>query len=265
MSAALPTITNAIECSHEYEIVAKNILETVSKAESACDAFKKAHSQFQYSTVDNNCITPIRAVVQTLAKIDKTISALNEANLNILKNDALIFDLSRSGSNVDKCEANILKYRNSEIRKNMNGALRKLSSLLSQYQRIMNAIGIDELTERDFERDEARYHIMTAMKQALIAARSRGGVIDEGNLIYLFDIGINGAQAQLEVTEYLAVELDLLKNGKAPTHEMTIRWLEACADKWIDCPRQWAARRGMTLLDERSLLPSHKEKDKYDE
>ena len=30
---------------------------------------------------------------------------------------------------------------------------------------------------------------MTALKQALNSARPRGGVIDEGNSIYLFDIG----------------------------------------------------------------------------
>ena len=31
---------------------------------------------------------------------------------------------------------------------------------------------------------------MTALKQALNSARPRGGVIDEGNSIYLFDIGV---------------------------------------------------------------------------
>jgi hypothetical protein len=35
----------------------------------------------------------------------------------------------------------------------------------------------------------------TAMKQALNAARSRNGVIDEGDLIYFFDLRINAANA----------------------------------------------------------------------
>ena len=73
---------------------------------------------------------------------------------------------------------------------------------------------------------------MTCMKQALNAARARGGVIDEGNLIYLFDMGINSAQAQAEIYSYLQMENKLMNEGKAPTHEMTMQWLEACADKF---------------------------------
>ena len=49
---------------------------------------------------------------------------------------------------------------------------------------------------------------------ALNSARPRNGYIDEGNLIYLFDLGINAAQAQAEVFAYLQWENDLLKNGQ---------------------------------------------------
>ena len=94
---------------------------------------------------------------------------------------------------------------------------------------------------------------MTCMKQALNAARSRGGVIDEGNLIYLFDMGINSAQAQAEVYSYLEMENNLMKEGKAPTHEMTMKWLEACAAKFSKDADKFAERRGFKLYDEDSL------------
>ena len=58
---------------------------------------------------------------------------------------------------------------------------------------------------------------MTAMKQALSSARPRGGTIDEGNMIYLFDLGINAAQAQAEVFAYLQWENNIISEGKAPT------------------------------------------------
>ena len=96
------------------------------------------------------------------------------------------------------------------------------------------------------------------MKQALNAARARGGVIDEGNLIYLFDMGINSAQAQAEIYSYLQMENKLMNEGKAPTHEMTMRWLEACADKWEGDPQKFAERRGFTLLDKQSLTNTKK-------
>ena len=94
------------------------------------------------------------------------------------------------------------------------------------------------------------------MKQALNAARSRNGMIDEGNLIYLFDLGINAAQAQAEVLAYLNTENQLISNGTAPTHEMTMRWLEACANKWANNPATFAARRGFSVFDRSSLTNS---------
>jgi len=104
-----------------------------------------------------------------------------------------------------------------------------------------------------YEVEENRYHIMTAMKQALISARPRGGSIDEGNQIYMFDLGISGAQAQAEVYAYLHFENELIKKGQAPTHEHTMKWLEACADKFADDPKKFTERRGFTILDKQSL------------
>ena len=94
---------------------------------------------------------------------------------------------------------------------------------------------------------------MTALKQALNSARPRGGVIDEGNSIYLFDIGVNVSHAQAEIFNYLKIENEMIQNGQAPSHEMTVEWLEKCADKFQDCSERFAASRGFTILDEKSL------------
>ena len=138
----------------------------------------------------------------------------------------------------------------------VNGAIRKMNFCVNQHDQLLATLGKTEITEEDYEREEARYHIMTCMKQALNAARSRNGMIDEGNLIYLFDLGINAAQAQAEVFAYLNTENQLISEGKAPTHEMTMRWLEACADKWADDPAKFAARRGFSVFDRSSLTNS---------
>ena len=127
----------------------------------------------------------------------------------------------------------------------------------------MKKLGKDDITEEEYEKEESNYHVMTCMKQALNAARARGGVIDEGNLIYLFDMGINSAQAQAEIYSYLRMENDLMSKGQAPTHEMTMQWLEACANKFSGDAEKFAERRGFKLYDEESLntkLLSNKEK-----
>ena len=128
----------------------------------------------------------------------------------------------------------------------------------------MKKIGKDELTEADYELEEVKYHIMTCLKQALNSARPRNGVIDEGNMIYLFDLGINAAQAQLEVMSYLNWENELIKEGKAPEHHHTVQWLEACADKWAHCPSAFAESRGFAILDETSLTNTPQLEDNSD-
>ena len=90
---------------------------------------------------------------------------------------------------------------------------------------------------------------MTAFNQALTAARARGGLIDEGNHIYLFQLGINGALAQAEVTSLLAAEQEALNNNIAPSHEGVIKWLNLVADKFEKAPELYAAQRNMQVLN----------------
>ena len=106
---------------------------------------------------------------------------------------------------------------------------------------------------------------MTCMKQALNSARPRGGVIDEGNMIYLFDLGINAAQAQAEVFAYLEWENKIIQEGNVPEHQHTVQWLEACADKWALCPGDFAKSRGFNILDKTSLTNTPQLEDKTKE
>jgi hypothetical protein len=146
----------------------------------------------------------------------------------------------------------------------VEGAVRKLNFFTNQYDNLMEKIGKEELTEEDYELEEIKYHIMTCMKQALNSARPRQGVIDEGNMIYLFDLGINAAQAQAEVFAYLEWENKVIQEGKVPEHHHTVKWLEACADKWAHCPGDFANSRGFNILDKTSLTNTPQLEDKTD-
>jgi hypothetical protein len=223
--------------------------------------FHKSHSQFMQVTLDITAITPIRSIKHTLAEIDRTRMALQEAYINLRKKQVEIKRKEHQlTETTDPFDQELLEIEIMELQSHMenaqnavNGALRKVNFLVNQHENLLAKIGRTEITEEDYEREEARYHIMTCMKQALNAARARGGVIDEGNLIYLFDLGISAAQAQAEVFAYLEMERKILEAGRAPTHDMTVKWLEACADKWQQDPANFAANRGFTTLDRSSL------------
>ena len=245
----------------EYKGMLTHIEETLPATQAACDNFYKSHSQMMTVTLDITDLTPIRSIKHTLAAIERTKSALAEAQINRRKNEIKIKKKQRE---IDNCEDDLdgeefeielieLMSNNMNIENSMKGAIRKMSFLMTQYRAVLDHIGKDFITEEDYEREEKRYHVMTALKQAINSARPRGGIIDEGNSIYLFDIGINVAHAQAEVFNYLKIENELIASGQAPSHEMTIEWLEKCADKFEDCSIKFAESRGFVPLDEKSL------------
>ena len=245
----------------EYKGMLTHIEETLPATQAACDNFYKSHSQMMTVTLDITDLTPIRSIKHTLAAIERTKSALAEAQINRRKNEIKIKKKQRE---IDACEDDLdreeleiemieLMNNNMNIENSMKGAIRKMSFLMTQYRSVLDHIGKDHITEEDYEREEKRFHVMTALKQALNSARPRGGVIDEGNSIYLFDIGVNVAHAQAEIFNYLKIENELIANGQAPSHEMTMEWLEKCADKFQDCAERFAESRGFKVLDEKSL------------
>ena len=255
LNEALPT------AAPEYKSMLSNIAEKMPAVTQATSNFHKSHSQFMGVTLDVTAITPIRSIKHTLAEIDKTRSALQEAYINLRKKE---IKLKKKQAKLIDCreplarellEIEILEIQGhlEGTRNAVQGAVRKMNFFTNQYDNLMKKIGKEELSEEDYELEEARYHIMTCMKQALNSARPRQGVIDEGNMIYLFDLGINAAQAQAEVFSYLNWENELVKQGKAPEHEHTVQWLEGCADKWAGCPAAFANSRGFDVFDPTSL------------
>jgi len=256
-------LSNSPLVKKEYKQMLTNINATLPAIKQSSSNFYKSHSQFMGVMLDVTAITPIRSVKHTLAELDKTRMALEEAQLKMMKKDIELRQKEKKladGDFKDELERELLETEILEVKVNMNniqnsvsGAIRKMNFFTNQYKSILKKLGKDDITEEEYEKEESRYHVMTCMKQALNAARARGGVIDEGNLIYLFDMGINSAQAQAEIYAYLDMENKLMKEGKAPTHEMTMTWLEACADKFSGESVKFAERRGFKLYDEESL------------
>ena len=256
-------ISNSPLVKKEYKAMLDNIHTTLPAIKQSSSNFYKSHSQFMGVMLDVTAITPIRSVKHTLAEIDKTRMALEEAHLKMRKKDIGLREKQhklKTDLDMTEFEKELLETEILEIQVNMNniqnsitGAIRKMNFFTNQYKSILKKLGKEDITEEEYEKEEANYHVMTCMKQALNAARARGGVIDEGNLIYLFDMGINSAQAQAEIYAYLKMENDMMAEGKAPTHEMTMQWLEACAAKFSQDANKFAERRGFKLYDEESL------------
>jgi hypothetical protein len=264
----IPTLTK------QYKGMLTHITNTLPAIKKSSSNFYKSHSQFMGVMLDVTAITPVRSLKHTLAELDRTRLALEEAHLKMAENDIMIRKREKQLENDEldnlereHIEHKLLKLRiqGANIMNSVQGAIRKMSFFTTQYQSILQKLGKEDITEQEYEIEEVKYHIMTCMKQALNAARARGGQIDEGNLIYLFDMGINSAVAQKEIYNYLKRENEMLAAGENPSHEMTMQWLEHCAELFKDDSRKFADRRGFQLLDEKSLASVNKDKKEQQE
>jgi hypothetical protein len=257
----LSEVGKIVALSKEYSGMVEHIKQALPAIANDTENFYKSGTQFKNVTLDVTDLTPISSLRHILAVIDQTKTALEEAHIKLrkkqieLKKKQMEFDVMEEGHDKDLLEVDLVELTNHSrnIQNSVHGAVRRLSFFVTQYHAILEKMGKTEITEEEVELEEDKYHIMTAMKQALNASRTRGGVIDEGNHIYLFEMGINGAVAQAEIFGYLQVEENMLRNGEAPTHQMTIDWLEACAAKFAGSSRKFAESRGFIPLDRKSL------------
>ena len=249
----------------QFMPILNKIDEILPLAKIDTENFNKSSSQFKTSVLDVVDLTPINSAKHLLAIIQRTRQAIEEASVTLrrkqiaLKRKELEL-LACEGLDIDELVIDIdeLKIQIDNIEASGRGAVRKLANALNQYQNILNSLGKDHLTELDYENDQSRYHIMTAFNQALSAARARNGLIDEGNHIYLFQLGINGAVAQKEITALLEAEQETLNNGKMPSHEGIVKWLNLIADKFEQYPKMFAAQRNMQTLNTQLLLEDKK-------
>lgn len=245
----------------EFNSILEKVQEVLPLANLDSNNFNKASSQFKMATLDVVDLTPINSAKHLLAVIQRTRQALEEAAITLRRKKLELHNkelelMSANDTDVDSILIDIdeLKLQIPNLEAAGQGAVRKLANALSQYQGILDALGKDHLTELDYEKDQTRFHIMTAFNQALTAARSRGGLIDEGNHIYLFQLGINGALAQREVTALLEAEQEALNQGLIPSHEAIIIWLNRLADKYADAPTNYATNRNLKILNTDLIL-----------
>jgi hypothetical protein len=261
VTEALAHIDHALSVSASYAGMLDRIERRLPDTRRGAEPFNKSASQFKTATLDVTDLTPIATARHLLASITRTRQALEEASVSVRRKRVDLkeaehkamtltgFDAERA--DIDAAEAR-LQIENIEA--SARGAIRKIAFLIGQYDAILASLGVDAITEEMYEEDQARHHVMTAFAQALHAARARSGTIDEGNLIYLFQLGINGRVAQAEIAALLKAESQILAGGQAPTHAHTMRWLEAIGERFAPEARAFARLRGLDTMDPQALL-----------
>lgn len=247
----------------EHTQMLQVIQASLPEIQRATSLFGKTQSQFMDNMMTVSSNTPARNLRQILAQMVQTRQAIKEANFNLAKKDIEVEikkeEAEATASPAKKKlllkEAEQLSEAAEDTKIYLSGAVRTLANYTTQYNNILNAYPeLKDWTEEDFEKDEERHHIMKVFEQALCAARSRGGLIDEGNHIYLAQIGINGAHAQFRISEFLQKEQHLFQEGKAPTHDAYLNFLKDMADEFAGSAERYAEKKGMKTRTDMAMI-----------
>lgn len=243
-----------ISKKEQYGEMVKFIQAGYPEIQRATRAFNKSQSQYMDNMLTVSYITPIRNLRQMLAEMTRTRQALGEAYFNVNKKRV---ELKKKERDLSKCEDDLdremlqieigeLNYQIESTMEYVCGAIRKLANYQAQYNSVAEKFNLEGFTEKDFEEQEEKYHITRAFQQGLSAARAHGGIIDEGNHIYFEQMGVNGTQAQIEMSKYFHKEQEYIKEGKDVPHSLQVEWLVEMADKFSGCSKVFAEWKGQT-------------------
>ena len=157
-------LSNSPLVKKEYKQMLTNINATLPAIKQSSSNFYKSHSQFMGVMLDVTAITPIRSVKHTLAELDKTRMALEEAQLKMMKKDIELRQKEKKladGDYKDELERELLETEILEVKVNMNniqnsvsGAIRKMNFFTNQYKSILKKLGKEDITEEEYEKEE---------------------------------------------------------------------------------------------------------------
>jgi len=94
----------------EYKGMLKNISTNLPAIKRSSSNFYKSHSQFMGVMLDVTAITPIRSIKHTLAELDKTRMALEEAHLKMMKKDIELREKEKKLTNGVELEDGFAKF-----------------------------------------------------------------------------------------------------------------------------------------------------------
>lgn len=250
------------EIDQQHQLMLSNVINNLPQVNALSMNFGKTQSQFMDNMLTTSHPTPIRNIRQTLAEINRSIEALQEAYFKQKKEEIEIKKLERKLlTETDELEIELIRVEIAEKqtwmetrKKYISGAVRSVYNYQLQYRTILEKLGKESFDEIDFEKEEEEYHIKKAFEQGLNAARSNGGRIDEGNQIYLTQLGINGTVAMLEVIKYLEEEERSISNGIEINAQHQWDFLENMYQKFKGSAIKYAEKKGLKLENSISMI-----------
>lgn len=266
-SELLPQGIKAIELKPEYKEMLVIIQNGAPAVNKATENFNKTQSQFMDNMMTVSHPTLLRNARQVCAELNKSKIALREAALLGAEKEVEIeIKQEKLSKETDPLKKKKLQVKIAQLQNQLTSmmpyveaAIRKVTNYTIQFNSLVDnwklRSGKDSFDEKDFEDQEEFYHIATAFNQGLTAALARPDLsIDEGNLIYMNQIGIHPLAAKLELQGFLQVQQKMFAEGLAPDHSFVLRFLGDMANKYQGSAKALLGNKGMTDKSDIALL-----------
>lgn len=182
--------------------------------------------------------SPLRQIRQILAEINKKKAALAEAQLNYakLKHQEVVGD-----GEVADAERRLNGYRLHSLQVSVENAIKDIATLISAYDALVANHGIENWTEEDMERAEAKHHVRRGF-ELLYRNMIEGGRARDSSIEYLQQFGVHIQVALAEVSGYIMNTEETIRNGGRPSASSIEDFLDEMASKYESCVSEASTR-----------------------
>ena len=182
--------------------------------------------------------SPLRQVRQILAEIDRKKSALAEAQVSYAKLKCK--EIAGDGEVAD-AERRLNGYHLQALEVSLENAIKDIATLISAYDALVANHGIENWTEEDMERAEAKHHVRRGF-ELLYRNIIECGRARESSIEYLQQFGVHVQVALAEVSGYIVSIDELIRNGGRPSASSIEDFLDEMASKYEACVSEASMR-----------------------
>lgn len=241
----LMEISNFITSSNLNKAAVKIVSERLPELNEKTKIFDRNNSQTTISMMTLTMLngqSPMRLLRQILAEVEKRKLALAEAQVSHAKIIDELEKLQKEELNsITKAEIRLKNVLLQTMESKINGAIKDIAILIDAYDSIRKKHNIDEWDEKTFEDEEKRHHIRRGF-ELLYRNLLQTGRPSESAIEYLQQYGVHVQIAIAEVTKYLTLVEDCIKNGKIVLGSNMEDFFDDMSKKYAFCADDAAKR-----------------------
>ena len=229
------TFSLPIESSENInQVAAARVAEKLPEIDKATRAFDRNNSATTLSMMTLTMLnghSPMRMLRQITAEVEKRKMALSEAQVSHAEKRVEILELEEGDDIVSEAKLKAARHGLTMMEHKINGSIKDIAVLIDSYENIKSNWDIDEWDEEAFEREEKRHHVRRGF-ELMYRNLMDGGRVSTSTIEYMQQYGVHPQVAMTEVSGYIQVTAQRIKNHDLPHSNDLEEFMDLMADKY---------------------------------